>query len=222
VRSADNKVSRFSGLDLLGTTASGIHAEGRWMPEGGTDDDAEGRATVAVASACNTAPSPRSRWSSSFALPRAAATTISSSPASPSTAPPRRSCRTRTTRTTGANGRNPPGREPRDARPAEGHAAGAALHSLLHRLRPATLARQTRGRWGMARVDGGCGSRPPSGRAPASAGATRDRRASHSAAHRQGDDSRYIEVASSAGFEPTAPGLGILCSILLSYEDTGL
>ncbi len=26
-------------------------------------------------------------------------------------------------------------------------------------------------------------------------------------------------VASPAGFEPTAPGLGILCSILLSYGD---
>jgi len=45
----DNKVSRFSRLDLLGSTASGIHAEGRWMPEGGVDDDPEGRATVAVA-----------------------------------------------------------------------------------------------------------------------------------------------------------------------------
>jgi adenine-specific DNA-methyltransferase len=49
VRFPDNKVSRFSRLDLLGSTASGIHAEGRWMPEGGTDDDPEGRATVAVA-----------------------------------------------------------------------------------------------------------------------------------------------------------------------------
>ena len=27
------------------------------------------------------------------------------------------------------------------------------------------------------------------------------------------------ELASPAGFEPTAPGLGILCSILLSYGD---
>ncbi len=27
------------------------------------------------------------------------------------------------------------------------------------------------------------------------------------------------EMASPAGFEPTAPGLGILCSILLSYGD---
>ena len=49
VRFPDNKVSRFSRLDLLGSTASGIHAEGRWMPEGGVDDDPEGRATVAVA-----------------------------------------------------------------------------------------------------------------------------------------------------------------------------
>ena len=28
-------------------------------------------------------------------------------------------------------------------------------------------------------------------------------------------------VVSPAGFEPTAPGLGILCSILLSYGDAG-
>ncbi len=28
-----------------------------------------------------------------------------------------------------------------------------------------------------------------------------------------------ITMASPAGFEPTAPGLGILCSILLSYGD---
>ena len=49
MRFPDNKVSRFSRLDLLGSTASGIHAEGRWMPEGGVDDDPEGRATVAVA-----------------------------------------------------------------------------------------------------------------------------------------------------------------------------
>ncbi len=27
-------------------------------------------------------------------------------------------------------------------------------------------------------------------------------------------------MVSPAGFEPAAPGLGILCSILLSYEDT--
>ena len=30
------------------------------------------------------------------------------------------------------------------------------------------------------------------------------------------------ELVSPAGFEPTAPGLGILCSILLSYGDAGL
>ena len=29
-------------------------------------------------------------------------------------------------------------------------------------------------------------------------------------------------MASPIGFEPTAPGLGILCSILLSYGDTAL
>lgn len=45
----DKKVSRFSRLDPLGASGSGIHAEGRWTPEGGTDDDPEGRATVAVA-----------------------------------------------------------------------------------------------------------------------------------------------------------------------------
>jgi adenine-specific DNA-methyltransferase len=49
VRFPDNKVSRFSRLDPLGASAAGIHAEGRWTPEGGTDDDPEGRATVAVA-----------------------------------------------------------------------------------------------------------------------------------------------------------------------------
>jgi adenine-specific DNA-methyltransferase len=49
VRFPDNKVKRFSRLDLLGTSASGIHAEGRWTPEGAADDDPEGRATVAVA-----------------------------------------------------------------------------------------------------------------------------------------------------------------------------
>lgn len=49
VRFPDNKVSRFSRLDTLGASAAGIHAEGRWTPEGGTDDDPEGGATVAVA-----------------------------------------------------------------------------------------------------------------------------------------------------------------------------
>jgi adenine-specific DNA-methyltransferase len=49
VRFPDNKVSRFSRLDPLGASGSGIHAEGRWTPEGAADDDAEGRATVAVA-----------------------------------------------------------------------------------------------------------------------------------------------------------------------------
>jgi hypothetical protein len=32
--------------------------------------------------------------------------------------------------------------------------------------------------------------------------------------------SGLISLASPIGFEPTAPGLGILCSILLSYGDT--
>ena len=31
-----------------------------------------------------------------------------------------------------------------------------------------------------------------------------------------------LKLASPAGFEPTAPGLGILCSILLSYGDIQL
>ena len=64
VRFPDNKVSRFSRLDLLGSTASGIHAEGRWMPEGGTDDDPEAARRSPSPSARNTAPSPRDRWSS--------------------------------------------------------------------------------------------------------------------------------------------------------------
>ena len=49
VRFPDNKVNRFTRLELLGASASGIHAEGRWVPEGATDDDPEGRAAVAVA-----------------------------------------------------------------------------------------------------------------------------------------------------------------------------
>jgi adenine-specific DNA-methyltransferase len=49
VRFPDNKVSRFSRLERLDASGSAIHAEGRWAAEGATDDDAEGRATVAVA-----------------------------------------------------------------------------------------------------------------------------------------------------------------------------
>jgi adenine-specific DNA-methyltransferase len=49
VRFPDNKVSRFSRLERLDASGSAIHAEGRWTPEGATDDDPEGRATVAVA-----------------------------------------------------------------------------------------------------------------------------------------------------------------------------
>src|SRR5690606_3132246 len=33
-----------------------------------------------------------------------------------------------------------------------------------------------------------------------------------------GSVSSHVEMVISAGFEPTPPGLGILCSILLSYE----
>jgi adenine-specific DNA-methyltransferase len=49
VRFPDNKVSRFSRLERLDASGSAIHAEGRWAAEGATDDDPEGRATVAVA-----------------------------------------------------------------------------------------------------------------------------------------------------------------------------
>ncbi|HTW69119.1 MAG TPA: site-specific DNA-methyltransferase [Acetobacteraceae bacterium] len=48
VRFLDNRVMKFSRLEQLGTRSSAIHAEGRWVPEGETDPDPEGRATVAV------------------------------------------------------------------------------------------------------------------------------------------------------------------------------
>ena len=49
VRFLDNRDMNFSRLEPLGARSQVIHAEGRWAPEGETDDDPEGRATVAVA-----------------------------------------------------------------------------------------------------------------------------------------------------------------------------
>lgn len=49
VRFLDNRVMKFSRLEPLGARSQFIHAEGRWAPEGETDSDPEGRATVAVA-----------------------------------------------------------------------------------------------------------------------------------------------------------------------------
>jgi adenine-specific DNA-methyltransferase len=48
VRFLDNRVMKFSRLDPLGARSQAIHAEGRWAPDGDTDSDPEGRATVAV------------------------------------------------------------------------------------------------------------------------------------------------------------------------------
>jgi adenine-specific DNA-methyltransferase len=48
VRFPNNRQMQFTRLDGL-SDASGLHAEGRWVEKGGTDDDPEGRATVAVA-----------------------------------------------------------------------------------------------------------------------------------------------------------------------------
>ena len=49
VRFLDNRVMKFSRLEPLGARSQAIHAEGRWAPEGETDADVEGRATVAIA-----------------------------------------------------------------------------------------------------------------------------------------------------------------------------
>jgi len=49
VRFPDNKQMRFTRLEPIQGGASGLHAEGRWVPEGEKDDDAEGRAAVCVA-----------------------------------------------------------------------------------------------------------------------------------------------------------------------------
>jgi adenine-specific DNA-methyltransferase len=49
VRFPNNKQMKFSRLDPLVGDASGLHAEGRWTPDGQADEDAEGRATLCVA-----------------------------------------------------------------------------------------------------------------------------------------------------------------------------
>lgn len=48
VRFPNNKQMRFTRLEPLVGTDSGLHAEGRWVAEGGTDDDREGQAFVCV------------------------------------------------------------------------------------------------------------------------------------------------------------------------------
>lgn len=48
VRFPNNKEMAFSRLERLTGQAGGLHAEGRWLPKGETDDDPEGKATVAV------------------------------------------------------------------------------------------------------------------------------------------------------------------------------
>jgi adenine-specific DNA-methyltransferase len=49
VRFPDNKQMRFTRLEPLRTVEPGLQAEGRWTPEGQTDSDPEGKATVCVA-----------------------------------------------------------------------------------------------------------------------------------------------------------------------------
>jgi adenine-specific DNA-methyltransferase len=49
VRFPNNKQMRFTRLEPILGGASGLHAEGRWTPEGEKDDDLEGRAAVCVA-----------------------------------------------------------------------------------------------------------------------------------------------------------------------------
>ena len=48
VRFPNNKEMAFSRLERLTGQAGDLHAEGRWLPKGETDDDPEGKATVAV------------------------------------------------------------------------------------------------------------------------------------------------------------------------------
>jgi len=48
VRFPNNKEMAFSRLDRLTGQSGGLHAEGRWLPKGETDDDPEGKPTVAV------------------------------------------------------------------------------------------------------------------------------------------------------------------------------
>jgi adenine-specific DNA-methyltransferase len=49
VRFPDNKQMRFTRLEALNTAEPGLQAEGRWVPEGQTDPDPEGKTTVCVA-----------------------------------------------------------------------------------------------------------------------------------------------------------------------------
>jgi adenine-specific DNA-methyltransferase len=49
VRFPGNKQMRFSRLEPIAGGSAGLHAEGRWMPEGKQDDDPDGRAGVCVA-----------------------------------------------------------------------------------------------------------------------------------------------------------------------------
>jgi adenine-specific DNA-methyltransferase len=49
VRFPNNKQMRFTRLDEMSGSDSGLHAEGRWTTMDGIDDDPEGRATVCVA-----------------------------------------------------------------------------------------------------------------------------------------------------------------------------
>ncbi|MGE3540185.1 MAG: site-specific DNA-methyltransferase [Candidatus Tectimicrobiota bacterium] len=48
VRFPNNKQMRFTRLELLTGQAQMLHAEGRWIPDGGEDPDPEGRAEVGV------------------------------------------------------------------------------------------------------------------------------------------------------------------------------
>jgi adenine-specific DNA-methyltransferase len=48
VRFPNNKQMSFTRLEPVVGTDSGLHAEGRWVPEGDTDDDRDGRAFVCV------------------------------------------------------------------------------------------------------------------------------------------------------------------------------
>ncbi len=49
VRFPNNKQMKFSRLDTLTGDSTGLHAEGRWTPEGQADPDPEGQATLCVA-----------------------------------------------------------------------------------------------------------------------------------------------------------------------------
>jgi adenine-specific DNA-methyltransferase len=48
VRFPNNKQMRFTRLEPIGLTDSGLHAEGRWISEGSTDEDTDGKAFVCV------------------------------------------------------------------------------------------------------------------------------------------------------------------------------